>query len=87
MSDMTFALSPQTEAEYEKVFSQIMADIERLNAESRQDQIEIDRFKAESALYKAQSQQLKAEGAQLDADIRARLDGLHAALDRMTGGV
>ena len=87
MSDMTFALSPQTEAEYEKVFSQIMADIERLNAESRQDQIEIDRFKAESAIYKAQSQQLKAEGERLSADIWARLNRLHAALDRISGGV
>lgn len=55
MSDMTFALTPQTEAEYEKVLSQILADIHKLNEEIKQDQIETDRFKAES-------QRLKEEG-------------------------
>ena len=87
MSDMTFALTPQTEAEYETAFSEIFAGIQQMNEEMKQDQIEIDRFKAESAIYKAQSQQLKAEGERLSADIWARLNRLHAALDRISGGV
>ena len=80
MSDMTFALSPQNEAECEKALTQILADIQRLNAEMRQDDLEIDRNRAES-------QRLKEEGARLDVDFRVRWDALNATLDRITGGV
>jgi hypothetical protein len=80
MSDITFARTPQTEAECEKALAQILADIRRLNEEMRQDDLEIDRNRAES-------QRLKEEGARLDADFRARWDALNATLDRITGGV
>ena len=80
MSDMTFALTPQNEAECEKVLTQILADIQQLNESMKQDQIEIDRYKSESL-------QLKEEGQRLDADFRARWDALNATLDRITGGV
>jgi len=80
MSDMTVAVSPQTEAECEKALTQILADIQRLNDEMKQDDVEIDRFKAES-------QRLKEEGKRLDADFHARWDSLNATLDRIAGGV
>ena len=85
MSEIAFSLNPQTEAEYETAFATLFDEIRRMNEQIRQDQNEIDRLRAEASPYKLQSQQLKSEGERISADIRVRLNGVHAALDRMAG--
>jgi peptidoglycan hydrolase CwlO-like protein len=85
MTDIPFASTPQTEAEFEAALAQIFAEIQRLNEQMRRDQADIDCLRAEATAYKAESQRLKAEGERLDADIRARLADLHTALDRLAG--
>lgn len=76
---------PQSEAEYEAAFQRLLAELERLNRQMRDDQTEIERLQIESAAYKTQSQRLKAEGKRLNADIRARLDTLRTTLDCIGG--
>lgn len=85
MSDVLFSSMPQTDAECETVFNQMLAEIQRLNEQMCQDQADIDRLRFESAAFKAESQKLKMEGERLNRDIRERLSSLHASLDRLAG--
>lgn len=68
--------TPETDADFEATWEQYMSEMNRLNELMRQDQIEIDRLKAESQALKAESAVLKAESHVLRAETRAVLDRL-----------
>ena len=83
MSDIPFQPMPQTTAEYEIVFANMLTEIQRIHEEMQQDQVEIDRLRAESASFKRESERLKAEGKILNTDIEARLDSIRTTLGRL----
>jgi cell division protein FtsB len=74
MSDLTSTQSvPQTDAEYEAIFVQQLAEMRALNERIRRDRAEIDRLKTET-------DSLKAEGARLEGETQAILTRLQAVV-------
>jgi cytochrome c556 len=74
MADISSSRStPENLSEYEAVADQLLADMRALEAQMQRDRIEIDQLKAKTKL-------LKAETVRLEADNRAALNRLKAAL-------
>ena len=54
MTDMTSSMStPQVEAEAENILAQIIVELQQISANIQQEQVEIDRLKAESQIITA----------------------------------
>ncbi len=72
MSDLLYQPTPQTAAECEAVLARILSEMQRLNAEMRADQTEIDRLTRET-------RQIGAHTDALLDQIEAQLDSLQKA--------
>ena len=60
MSDVLSQSTPKTAAEYKTVIKQMFSEMQRLNLKMRQDQADIERTQAETAVLKAETRALLA---------------------------
>lgn len=73
MTDMTSSVStPQVEADVENILAQTLAELQQISANIQQEQVEIDRLKAESQIITAHTDTVLSR-------LRIQLDTLAAA--------
>jgi hypothetical protein len=76
MTDVVSENTRLSDDEYKTVLDHLLGEIEVINAQMQQDQVDIERLRAESALYRTEAQLLKVEGELIDFDNRSRLSNL-----------
>ena len=83
MNDILLEVTPQMSAKEKAEFDAMMAEMHRLNEIMRQDQIEIDRLKAETRLYQREVVSQKQEAEKWKMEINALKAETQATLARI----